>query len=108
MLLFLRFLFHEINLRHKHDSSSCMDTFNITDHFSPHDSQLRGSFCGTQTDLVITCRSNDVTVRLDIGELTSDMPKKLGFIASYNASSKLNNNSAEQSTNTVCAFINKG
>ncbi|XP_072021908.1 LOW QUALITY PROTEIN: uncharacterized protein [Amphiura filiformis] len=83
---FVRFLFHEINLRRRHDSSACVDTFNITDHFGALGSQLRGSFCGNQTDLVITCRSNNVTVRLDIGEYTSDMPPKLGFIATYNTS----------------------
>ncbi len=84
-----RFLFHEVNLRRKHESSVCLDTFNITDHFGSHNSLLRASICGEQTDLTITCRSANVTVRLDIGDITADMPKKLGFIATYNTSSKV-------------------
>ena len=70
-------------LRRKPRTSRCIDVLNITDHLTPYRSMSRGSFCGNLRDLVVTCRSHNVTLKLDIGDIGQDMPKKLGFMASY-------------------------
>ncbi|XP_022107210.1 uncharacterized protein LOC110988203 [Acanthaster planci] len=80
---FVRLEIHEMVLRRMPRMSRCIDVLNVTDHLTPHHSMSRGSFCGELRDLVVTCRSNNVTLRLDIGAIGQDMPKKLGFMASY-------------------------
>ncbi|XP_041461945.1 uncharacterized protein LOC121413255 isoform X2 [Lytechinus variegatus] len=80
----IRFTFHEMILRRSSQSAAlCMDNLNITDHIPNRGYMLRGSYCGHFRDLKVKTRSNDVTLRLEMGPLESGMPKKLGFIATY-------------------------
>ncbi|XP_033635439.1 uncharacterized protein LOC117296560 [Asterias rubens] len=79
----VRLEIHEMVLRRQPRTSRCIDVLNVTDHLTPYNSMSRGSFCGELQSLVIISRSNNVTLRLDIGAIGQDMPKKLGFMASY-------------------------
>ncbi|XP_072178152.1 uncharacterized protein [Diadema setosum] len=80
----IRFFFHEMTLRRSsHSAAICIDTLNITDRIPNKGQLLRGSYCGHFRDLKVKSRSNDVTLRLEMGALEADMPKKLGFIATY-------------------------
>ncbi|KAJ8026546.1 hypothetical protein HOLleu_31406 [Holothuria leucospilota] len=80
---FVTFTFHELRLRKSNSSAYCLDALNITDNFSGEGPRLRGSYCGTHKKMVVTSRSSKVTMTLAFGPLEADMPKKLGFIATY-------------------------
>ena len=80
---------HEMVLRRQPRTSRCIDVLNVTDHLTPYNSMSRGSFCGELQSLVIISRSNNVTLKLDIGAIGQDMPKKLGFMASYKSTGTL-------------------
>lgn len=69
--------------RSSQSAALCMDNLNITDRIPNRGYLLRGSYCGHFRDLKVKTRSNDVTLRLEMGPLESGMPKKLGFIATY-------------------------
>ncbi|PIK48327.1 hypothetical protein BSL78_14811 [Apostichopus japonicus] len=88
---FVKFTFQELSLRKSKSSAYCQDVLNITDHFPNEGPRLRGSYCGNHRQMVVTSRSSNVTLRLHIGPLEADMPKKLGFIATYETKNCIGN-----------------
>ena len=83
-----RFIFYEIRLRKEVRSLQCHDHIDIIDFIYGEGSVLRGSYCGSISGLEVISQSNNVTLRLTIGELSADMPKMLGFVAEYESVGK--------------------
>ncbi|XP_072025436.1 uncharacterized protein [Amphiura filiformis] len=82
--LFIRFTFSKLDLRQQNMyASRCLDHLDIYDFLNEDGEVLRGSYCGTRSGLEVITRSNNVTIRLMIGELSADMPDELGFVAEY-------------------------
>ena len=63
--------------------TECIDYLDIEDKFTDGRNELRGRYCGEFKNLTILSRTNDVTVLFAIGELTSTMPKEIGFQMMY-------------------------
>ena len=61
----------------------CRDQLDIMDFIYGEGSVLRGSYCGIRSGLEVITRSNNVTLRLTLGDLSADMPTELGFVAEY-------------------------
>ncbi|XP_022098818.1 uncharacterized protein LOC110983669 isoform X2 [Acanthaster planci] len=63
--------------------SRCVDSLEITDDIPSYGLFPRGRYCGTLKDVEIVTRSSDVRVMYTIGQLSANMPRELGFVASY-------------------------
>ena len=77
-------MFFKVDLRtDSAHPSGCLDHLDIYDFLGNDGEVLRGSYCGKRSNLEVITRSNNVTIRFQIGELSADMPDELGFVAEY-------------------------
>ena len=72
-----------MNLRQHAQTSHCLDCLDMYDFIYLEGEVIRGSYCGVRSGLEVISRSNNVTLRLSIGELSADMPHEIGFVAEY-------------------------
>ncbi|XP_038067180.1 uncharacterized protein LOC119737135 [Patiria miniata] len=94
----VRFIISRMNLRKVTPANSqisrCVDSLEITDDIPGYGLFTRGRYCGSLRDVEVVTRSSDVRVVFTIGPLSANMPRELGFVASY----KLINCSEEDCT----------
>ncbi|KAJ8026050.1 Cubilin [Holothuria leucospilota] len=77
----IRFTFVYVNLRQL-TQTHCTDSVKIVQNFASTES-TRGIYCGILQDFEVQLDSHNVTITLDIGKLSADMPKALEMHAFF-------------------------
>ena len=63
--------------------SRCVDQLEVIDDIPNFGHFIRGQYCGMLSDVEVVTKSSNVDVVFTIGQLSADMPRQLGFTASF-------------------------
>ncbi|KAJ8046997.1 Zinc metalloproteinase nas-39 [Holothuria leucospilota] len=89
--LFIRFKILRMVLREQLPDQECYDNLVVTDIHEGGDKHVRGIYSGNITGLEVFCHTNHVTIDLQMGCLSANMPLRLGFEATYSSVDCTNN-----------------
>lgn len=84
-----RFKIHRMVLREQLPDQECYDNLVVTDIHEGGDKHVRGIYSGNITGLEVFCHTSHITIDLQMGCLSANMPLGLGFEATFSSVGKL-------------------